>query len=192
MYKNKFDKMVENGIISQDEKEKTYNQMLPNADGQFTGILDMKINYKYYINGDIFNENLCDFVINHCVPPLGMEAIDDTFKKYGMTYCGICDGWYWFKKDNITQYAIETGHKPIEEATNEELWKMLAMSSMYWEGNYKEWYEKSEKKSSILDKFIGDCENNYFGYDNDGYTENTIHRIFNCIKDILIEKFENK
>ena len=45
MYKNKFDKMVENGIISQDEKEKTYNQMQPNIDGQFTGISDMKINY---------------------------------------------------------------------------------------------------------------------------------------------------
>lgn len=189
MYKDKFDKLVEKGVISQSEKEKIYNQMQPNTDGIFTGLSDNKINYKYCIEGDIFNENLCDFVIHHCTPPLGMENIDDTFKKYGMTYSGICDGWSWFRKENITQYAINEGYRPIEEATKEELWKMLAMSSMYWEGNYKEWNKKAEKKSSLLDRFIGECEMGYFGYDEDGYTEKTINRIFDSIKSILKEKF---
>jgi hypothetical protein len=188
MYKDKFDKLVDKNIISQSEKEKIYSQMKPNSEGRFTGLSDGKINYKYYVGGDIFNDKLCDFVVKHCVPQLGMEYIDDTFKTYGMTYTGICDGWEWFRKDKIPQYAIDKGHKPIEEATNEELWKMLAMSSMYWEGNYEEWYEQSKRKSSILDRFIGDCERKYFGYDSEGYTTNTIYRILNTIDTILKEK----
>ena len=189
MYKDKFDKLVEKGIISQSEKEKVYSQMKPNSEGQFTGLSDGKINYKYYIGGDIFNDNLCDFVVKHCVPQLGMEYIDETFKTYGMTYSGICDGWEWFRKDKITQYAIDKGHKPIEDASNEELWKLLAMSAMYWEENYKEWHHKAEEKSSILDQFIGKCERQYFGYDDEGYTKNTVHRILNAIDTILKEKF---
>ncbi|NLE04997.1 MAG: hypothetical protein GX638_09370 [Crenarchaeota archaeon] len=192
MYKEKFDKLVEGGIISEPEKEKIYSQMRPNSDGQLVGVSDGNVSYKYYVGGDIFNDNLCDFVIKYCVPPLGMEYIDDTFKKYGMTYSGICDGWEWFRKDKITQYALNNGHKPIEDASNEELWKMLAMSSMYWEGNYKEWYAKSEEKTNLLDRFIGDCERKYFGYDDDGYTKNTICRILNIIETILEEKFSSK
>lgn len=188
MYKNKFDELVKSGVISQLEKKKIYSQMKPNSDGQLIGRSDIKIDYKYRIGGDIFNENLCDFVIKYCVPPLGMEDIDNTFKIYGMSVCGICDKWHWFTRDNINQYAIEKGHKPIEYATNEELWKMLAMSSMYWEGSYKEWCDKSEQKSTILDEFIGDCEREYFGYDDDGYTINTIKRILDSIKKILERK----
>jgi hypothetical protein len=188
MYKDKFDKLVERGVISEDERSKTYSQMKPDADGQLIGVLDAVTDFKYYVDGDIFNESLCDFVINHCVPKLGMEHIDDTFKTYGMTYCGIGDKWVWFRENDITKYAIEKGYKPIEKATREELWKMLAMSSMYWEGNYKDWYHRSEKKSDLLDNFIGYCERNYFGYD-DGYTLKTISRILNAIKDILKEKF---
>lgn len=192
MYKDRFDELVERGIISESEKEKICSQMHQNADGQFIGISDGKINYKYYIGEDIFNDNLCDFVIKHCVPQLGMEYIDDTFKTYGMTYSGICDGWDWFRKDKMTQYALDNGHKPIEDASDTELWKMLAMSAMYWEGNYKEWYNKSEEKSNLLDRFIGDCERKYFGYDDDGYTKNTICRILSTIETILKEKFNSK
>ncbi len=189
MYKDKFDKLVKRGVISESEKSRIYSQMKPNSDGQFIGVSDSVVDYKYYTEGDIFNEPLCDYVIKHCVPKLGMEFIDDTFKTYGSTYCGIGDGWFWYRKNKITQYAIEQGHKPIEEATREELWKMLAMSSMYWEGNYKEWYDRSEGKSGILDSFIGECEMKYFGYDDDGYTQKTIRRILNSISGILQEKF---
>jgi hypothetical protein len=189
MYKDQFDKLVEKGIISESESSEVYTQMHPNSDGQLVGMSDNKIDYKYYIQGDIFNENLCNFVIHHCTPLLGMENIDNTFKKYGMTYSGISDGWSWFTKDNITQYAIDRGYEPIENATDEELWKMLAMSSMYWEGKYEEWYNRAEKKSNILDYFIGQCERKYFGYDKEGYTLNTIRRIFDKIDTILKDKF---
>ena len=84
MYKDKFDKLVNSGIISELEKEKIYSKMHSNADGQLVGISNGKINYKYYIGGDIFNDNLCDFVIKYCVPQLGMEYIDDTFKTFGI------------------------------------------------------------------------------------------------------------
>ena len=190
MYKDKFDKLVEQNIISQSEKEKVYSLMTPNSDGQLIGIADGKIDFKYYVSGDIFSDELCDFVIHHCTPKLGMEYIDETFNTYGYTYSGIGDGWEWFRRDKITQYAIDRGHKPIEDATNEELWKMLAMSSIYWEGKYKEWYDRAESKSSILDRFIGKCESKYFGYDADGYTKNTIYRILNAIDSILKEKFK--
>lgn len=147
MYKDKFDELVELGVISELEKEKTYKQMSPNKKGQLTGQVDSMIDFKYYVGGDIFNDNLCDFVKKYCSPHQGMEFIDDTFKTYGYTGAGYFDGWWWREKDSITQWAIEQGHKPIEEATNEELWKMLAMTSMYWEGSYKEWYKKAEEKN---------------------------------------------
>jgi len=190
MYKDKFDELVNKNVISQAEKEKIYFQMKPNLDGQFTGLSDGKIDYKYYVGGDIFNDNLCNFVANHCIPPLGMEYIDDTFKIYGVTCSDICDRWEWFRKDKITQYAIDNGHKPIEDASDEELWKMLAMSSMYWEGNYQEWFDKSKDESRILDQFIGKWESEYFGYDDEGYTKNTIYRILKAIDIILKEKFK--
>lgn len=50
---------------------------------------------------------------------------------------------------------------------------------------YQQWYDKSKEKSSRLDRFIGECERRYFGYDKDGYTDKTIDRIFNSIFEIL-------
>ena len=59
------------------------------------------------------------------------------------------------------------------------------MCSSYWLEQYEKWCEDSEEKSSKLDHFIGKCERNYFGYDEDGYTDKTIDRIFNNIFTIL-------
>ena len=187
---DKFEKLVSNGVITTEEKNKVYSQMKPNSDGQFIGLSDSKIDYKYYVSGNIFDDDLCDFVKNHCVPQLGSEYLFPIFNTYGMTFSGICDGWSWFTKDNITQYALKKGHKPIEEATKEELWEMLALSSMYWKGKYEEWNDRNSKKSDILNHFIGDCERKYFGYDNAGYTANTIKRILDSIEIILKDKFK--
>ena len=60
-----------------------------------------------------------------------------TLNTYGYTLCGICDGWNWYHKDTISDCAREKGYKPIEEATAEELWKIVALSERYWELFYK-------------------------------------------------------
>lgn len=44
--------------------------------------------------------------VKNCVPDLGWESVyPNLFGKYGMSVCGICDYWYWFTEDNITDYA---------------------------------------------------------------------------------------
>jgi len=60
MYKQKFDELVKKGIITQEENNKIYSQMSPNEDGRFIGVLDRKVNYKYYTTGDIFDKPLIE------------------------------------------------------------------------------------------------------------------------------------
>lgn len=124
--------------------------------------------------------------VRHCTPNLGWEdKYPDLYGKYGMTICGICEYWHWFEEDNITDYAIEHGHLPLTDATDNELLEMWAIADNYWLQKYTEWYKRSTEKSSKLDRFIGECERKYFGYDKDGYTDKTIDRILNSIFKIL-------
>ena len=122
------------------------------------------------------------YKVQHYTPQLGWEyKYPDLYGKYGMTISGICDGWYWFTEDNITDYARARGCLPLTNATDAELLEMWAIADNYWLNEYKKWYEKSESKSAKLDRFIGECERKYFGYDPNGYTDKTIDRIFNSI-----------
>ena len=135
-------------------------------------------------------EELLDKV-RKCTPNLGWDSeYPDLYGKYGMGVYGICEYWYWFEENNITDYAREHGHAPLTDATNEELLTMWAMADNYWLEKYKKWYYDSEKKSRKLDLFIGKCESDYFGYDEDGYTDKTIIRILKSVLEILDEKFK--
>ena len=126
--------------------------------------------------------------VRNCTPQLGWDSVyPDLYGKYGMTMCGICDCWLWFTEDNITDYAREHGHLPLTDASDIELLTMWAIADNYWLGEYKKWLDRSMIKSSKLDIFIGECEKKYFGYDEDGYTDKTIDRIFNSIFKILDE-----
>lgn len=132
------------------------------------------------------------YKVRHCVPNLGWDfEYPNLFGKYGMTIAGICEFWYWFEEDNITDYARERGHLPLTEATDIELFEMWAIADNYWLNKYRQWYDESKSKSSKLDIFIGECERRYFGYDSDGYTDKTIDRIFNSIFEAL-DKTERK
>lgn len=127
-------------------------------------------------------------LVRECCPELGWDdKYPDLFGKFGTTIGGICVGWQWFEKDNITDAAKANGHQPITSATKEELLEMLVMVDHYRLNQYKEWYKKSKEKSSKLDEFIGKCERDYFGYDKDGYTDKTINRIFNSVYEALDE-----
>lgn len=122
----------------------------------------------------------------HCTPNFGWESeYPDLFGKYGTGVYGICDYWHWFTEDNITDYAREHGHLPLTDATDIELLTMWAIADNYWLTQYEKWYRRSKEKSSKLDRFIGECEMKYFGYDEDGYTDKTIDRIFNSIFEVL-------
>ena len=127
--------------------------------------------------------------VRKCTPDYGWESeYPDLYGKYGMGVYGVCDYWHWFEEDNITDYARANGHAPLTDATNEELLTMWAIADSYWLSKYKEWYSRSEEKSRKLNMFIGECERKYFGYDEDGYTDKTIDRIFNSIFNILDNK----
>ena len=89
------------------------------------------------------------------------------------------------EEENITDYAREHGHLPLTDATDIELLEMWAIADNYWLHKYQGWLKRSEEKSSKLDRFIGECEMKYFGYDEDGYTDKTVDRIFKSIFEIL-------
>ena len=127
--------------------------------------------------------------VRKCTPNFGWEdTYPDLYGKYGMGVYGICEYWHWFEENNITDYAREHGHASLTDATNEELLTMWAIADNYWLEQYKKWYYSADKKSRKLDMFIGKCERRYFGYDEDGYTDKTIDRIFNSIFDALDNK----
>lgn len=137
-------------------------------------------------------EELLDKV-KHCTPGLGWEdEYPDLFGKYGIGVYGVCEYWYWFTEDNITDYAKECGHRPLTDATDNELLEMWATADNYWLNQYKKWYERSHEKSSKLDRFICDCEMKYFGYDEDGYTDKTIDRILSSVLEILDKNFKEQ
>lgn len=124
--------------------------------------------------------------VRQCTPQLGWdEKYPNLYGKYGMTISGICDRWHWFEEDNIINSAKLFGCLPLTDATDIELLEMWAIADNYWLNQYKESLKRSKEKSSKLDRFIGECEMKYFGYDEDGYTNKTIDRIFNSIFKIL-------
>lgn len=131
--------------------------------------------------------------VRNCTPQLGWDSVyPDLYGKYGITVSGMYDGWHWFEEDNITEYARQHGCLPLTDASDIELLTMWAIADNYWLNEYKKWYKRSEEKSSKLDRFMSKCERKYFGYDEDGYTDKTIERIFNSVFDILDKQYHNK
>lgn len=155
MHKSDVDKCLEKGILTPEEYSKFMSRLSETEDGQLIGVsTNDHCRYNYELNSRILTDkDLIKYVTHDITPPLGAEYMDETFGIYGMTVSGICDGWHWFTKDNITDYAIQNGHKPIEEATETELWKMAAMADRYWHIQYERWYHHKEdhiRKVSVL------------------------------------------
>ena len=139
MYKEKIDALYKAGVFTKDDYDCVMSNMSVTEEGELIGTYPAeKTKYKYDFDGDMLNMNPREFLINYVSPPLGAEYMDKTFWTYGTTYCGICDGWSWYRTDTLTDIGKSKGHKPIEEATNEECWKMIAIASRYWEVFYKD------------------------------------------------------
>lgn len=143
MKKKYLDKLLENKIFTQQEYDDIMQKMHLNKNGELIGVVPKEYYVtKYNLNGDMLRGNLTDFVKKHIIPPYEAADLAPEFNKYGMMVCGICDYWHWFTKDNITKYAIRNGHSPIEEATEFELWKMIATTSRYWQVMYQRLYRE--------------------------------------------------
>ena len=88
--------------------------------------------------------------VRQSAPALGWDGkYPYLFGKYGMTICGIYDGWRWFEKDNITDAARSCGCLPLTDASDAELLEMFAITQDYWLEKYEEWLKRAEDKSGF-------------------------------------------
>ena len=84
------------------------------------------------LGADLTNGITSEYIQEHVVPPLGIEYVYPIFKKYGYTYSRFSDKWIW------NDYALRN-------ASQEELWQMMAIASMYWEKKYMKWYKEDKR-----------------------------------------------
>lgn len=139
----KLKKLKEKGIFSKDE-EVQVNRIINEASlgEKNIGVPDI-IRYKYYLGfdaTDFSKEDILNELILHCSPPEGIENFNALFRKYGHTSYGLKTEWIWYREDTLTLSMSKKGLCPIENATEEECWKMLALSGFYWQRFYEEKY----------------------------------------------------
>lgn len=147
MKKKTLDKLLKNGVLSKEEYDSFFTTMSENERGEMIGIAPTgNVSHKYHLEGDLLQGDLIEFLKTKVDPPYEAEEMDEVFHKYGMMVCGIGDRWYWFTNDNITEQALKNGRKPIEEATELEIWKMIAICERYWHISYERWYEERKGK----------------------------------------------
>ena len=139
MRKERFERLLKENVISENDLKKSRIDFNENGDINLCSC-DTYTDIKYGLGFDYNDVNLCEFVKRNIVPPLGIENYIDVFRKYGYTYCGICDGFRWITTENINETMRENGYIPIEEAPEEDLWKIIGICSLYWENVYEELY----------------------------------------------------
>lgn len=146
MKKAKLDRLLKEGVLSKEEYDSFFKTMKENEKGVMIGIMpNGNASYKCNLDGDLLHGDLLEFLTTKVTPPYEAEYMDETFKKCGMMVCGIGDFWHWFTKDNITEYALNNGCRPVEEVTELELWKMIAICERYWHVFYSDCYhDKNE------------------------------------------------
>lgn len=138
MRKETLDGLLKRGVLTHEEHAQFFKSMHENGYGQLVGCMPGGVaQRKYDYDGNLLDGSLLEFVLSEVVPPLGVESYNKTFKTYGYTYGGISEGWMWYRQHNITDELRRYGYKPIEEATEAELWEMIAIASRYWFVFYK-------------------------------------------------------
>lgn len=136
--KRELDELLERGVLSNEEYDEFFERMKVASNGQVIGICPTThALHKYELNGDLWDESLRDFLMKEVKFPIGIEKFDDVFSIYGKMVYMDQEYWVWWTRENIPDEAIEDGCRPIEDATEEEIWKMIAIASRYWEMLYK-------------------------------------------------------
>ena len=143
------EKLKKNGVFSELEVNEILKDAIICKNGRIiTPLSDdavFSLN-KYNLEYDLSDEKVDDieylrnFVIHKIIPPLGGESLCKELNTFGYTMCGICDGWMWYRKDSLTEEGMQQGYRPIEDATCEELWKIIGLCSRYWEIFYDRLY----------------------------------------------------
>jgi hypothetical protein len=73
------------------------------------------------------------------------EWCSDLFwNKYGRCFFGIGDGYDW-------------NENALNNASDEELWKILALCSTNWYKKYRKWYEEASKRLQKVYEFAREC-----------------------------------
>lgn len=104
MYKDKLDNLLKRGVLTQNEYYNFFECMEEDNEGKMIGVVPSeKFRYKYNFDGNLLDGSLVDFILNEITVPLEAEEIDPIFKIYGYSYYGICDGYKWFTKAEITK-----------------------------------------------------------------------------------------
>ena len=73
-----------------------------------------------------------DFVMQCCVPWQGAEVDFPEFNKYGYTVTGIYEKWHWYTIADVKPNP-NGEHDVIDKVTQEEAYKMVALTTAYWQ-----------------------------------------------------------
>ena len=94
-------------------------------------------------NSDSPKEQLLEIVKNTTIP---YEYMDDPLiKKYGVYVDGVYPEWIWYDKENLSDYGYESGCRPLKDAPEIDLYKIIALCEKHWREFYKSIYEKRKK-----------------------------------------------
>lgn len=150
MRRKKVERLYHDGVLT----EKDYNDIM-NGKEDKNGTLEyygcsVDADVSYNLEFNIKNFNLLEVFKKKCTPWLGADqTFPNLFGKYGHTVSGMGYGFQW--NDNL------------KNATEQELWEMLALSSMYWEGKYRESNKVEELvKYEYMTKYYKAIRDNYW------------------------------
>lgn len=150
MYVKEVERLHKVGIYTDEMYNKIMDSMKDCGTGQLVGVIPGKADLIYNLKFNPDDFNLVELVVNS-TPWLGADHdYPELFGKYGYTFSGIGDGFRWYRKDPNSAFtckqvalnntAMAHGYKAIDDATELELWKMLALLETYWCNSYIEWY----------------------------------------------------
>lgn len=88
-------------------------------------------------------EQLLEIVEHTTIP---YEYMDDPLiKKYGVYVDGVYPEWIWHDKKNLSNYGYESGYRPLEDAPEIDLYKIIALCERHWREFYESICEKRKK-----------------------------------------------
>lgn len=78
------------------------------------------------------DETLQELVKKFATPPMDSENIFAVFGKYGHSFFGVAEGFKWDSLENLTEL---------------DAYKMIALCSIYWENKYDKWFHELQAKN---------------------------------------------
>lgn len=86
---------------------------------------------------DWTREQLIQYIKDHVIGD-GTKEPKSPIDKYGYRGWGICDCWFW-----------NTVSPRLKDATDDELWKIIAINNTFWLHKYQKWYHENVLKKCL-------------------------------------------